>query len=56
MKVISVYNKGKILDPALVSMTAEDYKAKFCQALRNVNAMSMATAYHTEASMPSVLL
>lgn len=56
MKVLSVYNNGKILDPELVSMTVDDYKAKFCQALSNLNAMSMATAYHTEASMPSVLL
>lgn len=37
-------------------MGPEEYQASFCNALKNLNAMSMATAYHTEASMPSILI
>lgn len=56
MTVLNVYNDGTILDPSFVSLGPEDYQAKFCNALKNLNAMSMATSYHTEASLPSVLV
>ena len=56
MKVLNVYDDGVILDPEFVSLTPDDYAMKFQSALRNVQALSMMTSYHTQASVASNLI
>jgi len=56
MKVLNVYDNGTILDPEFVSQTPDDYARHFQTALKNVQALSMATSYHTQASVASNLI
>jgi len=56
MKVLSVYDNGTILDSDFVSQTPDDFARHFQNALKNVQALSMATSYHTQASVASNLI
>merc|ERR1711990_347430 len=56
MKVLNVYDNGTILDPEFVSQTPDDYAMHFQTALKNVQAISMATGYHSQASVASNLI
>lgn len=47
MKVIGVYYDGAMLDQEFFSMSPEDYVGEFTNAVKNVQALSMETAYHT---------
>jgi len=56
MKVINVYDDGTMIDPEVVAMTPTDYAIEFQKAIRNVQAISMLTGYHTKASMPQTIM
>lgn len=56
MKVLNVYDNGEILAPEFVALTPQDYATRFQTALKNVQAISMATSYHSQASVASNLI
>lgn len=56
MHVRGVYYGGKMLDEEFFSMSQDAYVGEFAKALKNVQALSMATAYHTQASVASTMI
>ena len=56
MKVVGVYYDGEMLENAFFSMAPQDYVTEFGKALKNVQALSMATSYHTTASIASNMI
>jgi len=50
-----VYDNGNIFDPAVLDLSDDDLANKFCAAVRNVAAVSLAVGYPTLASMPHSL-
>jgi large subunit ribosomal protein LP0 len=50
-----VYDNGNIFDPKVLDLSDDDLANKFCSAVRNVAAISLAVGYPTLASMPHSL-
>jgi len=52
LQVKQVYDSGAIFEPEILDIKPEDLRAKFCQGVRNVAAISMQIGYPTVASVP----
>lgn len=54
--VRKVYEGGAVFDPSILAISEADLTAKFSEALGNVAALSLATGYPTQASLPYMVL
>jgi len=50
--ILHVYDSGSVFAPAILDITDDDIRAKFCDAVSNVAAVSLAIGYPTVASVP----
>lgn len=50
--IMHVYDSGSVFSPAILDITAEDLRAKFCAGVANVAAVSLQIGYPTIASVP----
>lgn len=54
--VKKVYDGGAVFDPSILAIDETVLSAKFYEALGNVAAVSLATGFPTEASLPHLVL
>ena len=47
-----IYDSGSVFAPEILDITQEDIRAKFCQGVANVAAVSLNIGYPTIASVP----
>ena len=50
--IISVYDSGSVFSPAILDITEDDIRARFCAGVANVAAVSLNIGYPTIASVP----
>jgi len=50
--ILNVYDSGSVFSPAILDITAEDLRARFCAGVANVAAVSLNIGYPTIASVP----
>merc|ERR1712193_357855 len=50
--ILNIYDSGSVLAPAILDITPEDIRAKFCEGVANVAAVSLNIGYPTIASVP----
>jgi len=50
--ILNVYDSGSVFSPAILDITAEDLRARFCAGVANVAAVSLNIGYPTVASVP----
>ena len=53
--IVHVYDAGSVFSPAILDITDEDIRAKFCESVSNVAAVSLAIGYPTIASVPHTI-
>jgi len=52
LDIVQVYDSGSVFSPEVLDITPEDIRARFCGAVSNVAAVSLAIGYPTLASVP----
>jgi large subunit ribosomal protein LP0 len=52
LDIVQVYDSGSCFAPDVLDITEEDVRARFCSAVQNVAAVSLAIGYPTLASVP----
>merc|ERR1712156_894066 len=50
--ILNVYDSGSVFSPAILDITADDIRARFCAGVANVAAVSLNIGYPTIASVP----
>jgi len=50
--ILHVYDSGSVFDPSILDITEDDIRAKFCEGVANVAAVSLNIGYPTLASVP----
>merc|ERR1712157_207528 len=50
--ILNIYDSGSVFAPAILDITPEDIRAKFCEGVANVAAVSLNIGYPTIASVP----
>jgi len=50
--IMHVYDAGSVFSPAVLDITEDDIRAKFCDSVSNIAAISLAIGYPTVASVP----
>jgi len=50
--ILHVYDSGSVFSPAILDITEDDLRAKFCAGVANVAAVSLQIGYPTLASVP----
>merc|ERR1711970_594142 len=50
--ILHVYDAGSVFSPAVLDITEDDIRAKFCDSVSNIAAISLAIGYPTVASVP----
>lgn len=50
-----VYDSGTMFDPAVLDITSDDLRAKFCAGVANLAALSLAIGYPNKASAPHMV-
>jgi len=53
--ILHVYDSGSVFAPAILDITEDDIRAKFCNAVANVAAVSLQIGYPTIASVPHII-
>lgn len=52
LDIVQVYDSGSVFAPDVLDITEDDVRARFCAAVQNVAAVSLAIGYPTLASVP----
>merc|ERR1712178_333653 len=50
--ILHVYDSGSVFSPSILDITEEDIRAKFCDGVANIAAVSLQIGYPTIASVP----
>merc|ERR1712088_752044 len=50
--ILHVYDSGSVFSPDILDITEEDIRAKFCEGVANIAAVSLQIGYPTLASVP----
>jgi len=50
--ILHVYDSGSVFSPAILDITEDDLRAKFCAGVANIASVSLAIGYPTLASVP----